>query len=913
MAKVVGTADWRDRIIPQEGIGTLQLGPQAYIDPRDQRYVHDAYQYFLDEAGQRAAAETAAPVVQDPTTMIPQTGGEGGAGITAASVVQPTDGGAQNPLTQMITDPVTGQTQTVKQAMTSNQAYAIPGQMPKTPVSGAWGPMDYLQDETVTPPITDQAGAVAAITPPEAYNIPGQSDPFLASGAAGGARLPATQATTTLPSGDVLATDDPMLQEKMDYTEKTPAQWEVLRDKFIETGQDVGNIFTGLKNKGIDVGKMVGTSILNYVTKGLTGGLPILGTVMGMLPKETSEDTWNKQFQVGGKGFQDIATSDPDLGKRLEGYSKDLIAGTGGNKDPFGRNTVSMFGDYEKRLAEDLQYTGDSQFNLDKKAYAQAYFDKKGIADNPNEAKAFEEKYGISPTGAPVTRDRLIDEGIAAADEEDDMFEPTTIDQLEGVDPGFKSRLLRGGKGPGEISGVAGTTIVDPDRIADSTVKVGRGAMGTIDRTEPTVPVTGVEGPPSILSPEIYQDPIMDIADDRRALQEELEAYRDPIMDMEPAESVDLGNPLGDPRIVSEEQGLAGDPWLGYEDPIMGMVEPTALDLAKGDPVYDERLGWIDPVTEEPVADPYAIGSITGASALVDKAQKQLEKIEALENSDAYEYLSEEQKEQLKKDKQKIQEELDITPTITPVSLNTIDTGGDDMDFDIDSVTTAKGPPSVISRPTFEPRGGGADRDPAPAPKSTPSFDPGGYGDQSGGGGEFDTTPSAPTGISGPPGRGGSSGGPPSQGGGGGGGGGGCFLKGTQVTMADGSTKAIEQVDLGDKVAKGGKVFATGKFLVENLHDYKGIKVSGSLMVNEDGNWTRVEDSKHGKPLGDDEHTVYVFGAENRRILINNILFTDYFEVKEQEKLSEGDKFFDNWKLHAKVDSDNNVNILNAS
>ena len=48
MAKVVGTADWRDRITPQEGIGTLQLGPQAYIDPRDQRYVHDAYQYFLD-------------------------------------------------------------------------------------------------------------------------------------------------------------------------------------------------------------------------------------------------------------------------------------------------------------------------------------------------------------------------------------------------------------------------------------------------------------------------------------------------------------------------------------------------------------------------------------------------------------------------------------------------------------------------------------------------------------------------------------------------------------------------------------------------------------------------------------------------------------------------------------------------
>jgi hypothetical protein len=156
--------------------------------------------------------------------------------------------------------------------------------------------------------------------------------------------------------------------------------------------------------------------------------------------------------------------------------------------------------------------------------------------------------------------------------------------------------------------------------------------------------------------------------------------------------------------------------------------------------------------------------------------------------------------------------------------------------------------------------------------------------------------------------------GPPSQrGGGGGGGSGGCFLKGTQVTMADGSTKAIEQVDLGDKVAKGGKVFATGKFLVENLHDYKGVKVSGSHMVSEDGNWVRVEDSKHGKPLGDDEHTVYVFGSENRRILINGITFTDYFEVNEQDKLLNNEKdFFNNWKNYASKDSQNNVEIINA-
>ena len=46
----------------------------------------------------------------------------------------------------------------------------------------------------------------------------------------------------------------------------------------------------------------------------------------------------------------------------------------------------------------------------------------------------------------------------------------------------------------------------------------------------------------------------------------------------------------------------------------------------------------------------------------------------------------------------------------------------------------------------------------------------------------------------------------------GGSGGGGCFIAGTMITMADGSFKAVEQVDIRDEVAVGGFVFATGKF-----------------------------------------------------------------------------------------------------
>jgi hypothetical protein len=148
----------------------------------------------------------------------------------------------------------------------------------------------------------------------------------------------------------------------------------------------------------------------------------------------------------------------------------------------------------------------------------------------------------------------------------------------------------------------------------------------------------------------------------------------------------------------------------------------------------------------------------------------------------------------------------------------------------------------------------------------------------------------------------------------GGSGGGGCFIAGTMISMADGSLKPVEQVDIGDTVSVGGKVFATGKFLIDNLYDYNGIKVSGTHMVKEDGAWTRVEDSRIGVPMGDDEAIVYVFGNENRRIVINGTEFTDYFELSEQQELiNHGEQIFSNWQDHDRQIHDKNVNILNAS
>ena len=152
-----------------------------------------------------------------------------------------------------------------------------------------------------------------------------------------------------------------------------------------------------------------------------------------------------------------------------------------------------------------------------------------------------------------------------------------------------------------------------------------------------------------------------------------------------------------------------------------------------------------------------------------------------------------------------------------------------------------------------------------------------------------------------------------SSSGGGGSGGGGCFIAGTMISMSDGTSKPVEQVDIGDVVSVGGKVFATGKFLIDNLYDYNGIQVSGTHMVKEDGAWIRVEDSRLGVSLGDDEVIVYVFGNENRRIIIKGTEFTDYFELSEQQELiNHGEEIFSNWQDHDRQIHDKNVNILNA-
>ena len=131
---------------------------------------------------------------------------------------------------------------------------------------------------------------------------------------------------------------------------------------------------------------------------------------------------------------------------------------------------------------------------------------------------------------------------------------------------------------------------------------------------------------------------------------------------------------------------------------------------------------------------------------------------------------------------------------------------------------------------------------------------------------------------------GGSHGGGPHSGGGGGGGDGwkdrqrdnriGCFVKGTMIQMADGTEKEITTIEVGEET-KGGQVQAKMEFLPERIYDYKGVKVSGSHWVIEDGQFIEVENSKHGV-LTDRLETVYCFKTSDNRIWIKGIEFGDF-------------------------------------
>jgi len=184
---------------------------------------------------------------------------------------------------------------------------------------------------------------------------------------------------------------------------------------------------------------------------------------------------------------------------------------------------------------------------------------------------------------------------------------------------------------------------------------------------------------------------------------------------------------------------------------------------------------------------------------------------------------------------------------------------------------------------------------PPPPPPPPPPPSTGGGNDEWGGGGQSSDASCGCSDANDGPGT------PGYGGGGGGGGGGGCFAPDTPVTMADGTTKPICEIEIGDEIAEGGIVLVLGEFYVNDVYHLEGVRVTASHVVKNDDGWMRVsEDPRAVAELPRWQKTCNLI-TSNNRMICGGILFADQTEF--------GGVFLEDMMS---MDEDKRLNEMNA-
>ena len=143
-----------------------------------------------------------------------------------------------------------------------------------------------------------------------------------------------------------------------------------LKDSLTALGGKVKEGFDNvieIGGKSIDIGKSLASGILSLAT-----GIPGIGFALNALGelKTDPADTLNRNIVDELKSEND--------------YGYNMSSGTL-NQDPFGRNPVSAFGDYEQTLLDDIDSGSNTKMGLAKTEFAQDYFEKKSAATAPQE------------------------------------------------------------------------------------------------------------------------------------------------------------------------------------------------------------------------------------------------------------------------------------------------------------------------------------------------------------------------------------------------------------------------------------------------------------------------------------------------------------------------------------------------
>lgn len=116
-----------------------------------------------------------------------------------------------------------------------------------------------------------------------------------------------------------------------------------------------------------------------------------------------------------------------------------------------------------------------------------------------------------------------------------------------------------------------------------------------------------------------------------------------------------------------------------------------------------------------------------------------------------------------------------------------------------------------------------------------------------------------------------------------------CFAACTMVKMQDGSFKFISDIQLGDVLFEGGKVYTKLESISDNLYLYGNTIVTGGHAVLEDGSWKRVENSDKAEMLDKIDTKVFNLSTENHMICTQNTIFADFDETMYGSHLTDED------------------------
>jgi hypothetical protein len=104
-----------------------------------------------------------------------------------------------------------------------------------------------------------------------------------------------------------------------------------------------------------------------------------------------------------------------------------------------------------------------------------------------------------------------------------------------------------------------------------------------------------------------------------------------------------------------------------------------------------------------------------------------------------------------------------------------------------------------------------------------------------------------------------------------------CFEKSTMIKMYDNSEKEIQHISIGDDTYYG-RVRALIKINIDEseVYEINGVITTGDQIVKTDGIWLKVTDLIDSKKVRISDNIFYHIIVDTNRLLINNMMFTDF-------------------------------------